>query len=144
MIVKFNPEGRVTMVFGRKKEASDEAEPVDARQPAAAAVDGQFRQPTDVAWDAQGNIFISDGYINSRVAKYDKNGDWVKSWGEPGNARPGSSTRRTASPPTRKGNIYVADRGNRRIQVFDPKTKVRPRDQDRRARGMRRANQRRG
>jgi repressor LexA len=37
-----------------------------------------------VAWDTQGNIFISDGYINARVAKYDKNGDWVKSFGTPG------------------------------------------------------------
>src|SRR6185503_10158288 len=44
-------------------------------------VDGLFRQPTDVAWDSAGNIYISDGYVNSRVAKYDKNGDWVKSWG---------------------------------------------------------------
>ena len=54
------------------------------RDPPLPAVDGQFRQPTDVAWDPQGNIFISDGYINSRVAKYDKNGDWVKQWGERG------------------------------------------------------------
>ena len=90
-----------------------------ASTPPRPHVDGHFRQPTDVAWDTQGNIFISDGYINSRVAKYDKNGDWVKSWGEHG-TKPANSTRRTASPSTRKGNIYVADRGNRRIQVFDP------------------------
>src|SRR5450631_1513084 len=85
MIIRFNPEGRVTMVFGRKKEASDESsEPWKHPNPPLPAIDGQFRQPTDVAWDTQGNIFISDGYINSRVAKYDKNGDWVKSWGTPG------------------------------------------------------------
>src|SRR5450631_3877153 len=85
MIIRFNPEGRVTMVFGRKKEASDEgSEPWKHPNPPLPAIDGQFRQPTDVAWDMQGNIFISDGYINSRVAKYDKNGDWVKSWGTPG------------------------------------------------------------
>ena len=41
-------------------------------------IDGRFRQPTDVTWDTAGNIFISDGYVNSRVAKYDKYGDWVK------------------------------------------------------------------
>src|SRR5499427_5622007 len=81
MIIRFNPEGRVTMVFGRKKEASDEAEPWKRVTPPRPAVDGQFRQPTDVAWDTQGNIFFSDGYINSRVAKYDRNGRWVKSWG---------------------------------------------------------------
>ena len=84
MIIRFNPEGRVTMVFGRKKEASDEAVPWTRTSPPRAALDGQFRQPTDVTWDNQGNLFISDGYINSRVAKYDKNGDWVKSWGDPG------------------------------------------------------------
>ena len=82
MIIRFNPAGRVTMVFGRKKEASDDAGPWTHVTPPRPAVDGQFRQPTDVAWDPQGNIFISDGYINSRVAKYDKNGDWVKQWGE--------------------------------------------------------------
>ena len=63
-------------------------------------VDGQFRQPTDVTWDPEGNIFISDGYINSRVAKFDKNGDWVKSFGDAAARSRGSSTRRTASPPT--------------------------------------------
>src|SRR5712691_7789622 len=84
MVIKFNPEGRVVMVFGRKKEASDEGGPWTRVNPPRPPVNGQFRQPTDVTWDVQGNIFISDGYINSRVAKFDKNGDWVKSWGEPG------------------------------------------------------------
>src|ERR1022692_5125788 len=42
---------------------------------------GRFRQVTDVTWDPAGNTYISDGYINSRVAKADKNGNWIKSWG---------------------------------------------------------------
>src|SRR5436305_4589571 len=64
MIVKFNPEGSVTMVFGRKKEASDDgAEPWKRVSPPRPPVDGQFRQPTDVTWDTQDNIFISDEYI---------------------------------------------------------------------------------
>src|SRR5262249_36132075 len=120
MIIKFNPEGRVVMVFGRKKEASDEAVPWTRVTPPRPPVDGQFRQPTDVAWDTQGSIFISDGYINSRIAKYDKNGDWVKSWGEPGRTRPGEFSTPHSIAADAKGNIYVADRGNRRIQVFDP------------------------
>jgi DNA-binding beta-propeller fold protein YncE len=82
-------------------------------------VDGQFRQPTDVTWDTQGNTFISDGYINSRVAKYDKNGDWVKQWGTPGAGQGQFNTPHSIAADA-KGNIYVADRGNRRIQVFDP------------------------
>ncbi len=88
MIVKFNPEGRVAMVFGRRKEASDEGDgPWTHVKPPRPAVDGQFRQPTDVTWDREGDIFISDGYVNSRVAKYDKNGDWVKQWGRPGSGQ---------------------------------------------------------
>ena len=118
MIVKFNPEGRVAMVFGRKKEASDEAGPWTRVTPPRPAVDGQFRQPTDVTWDPEGNIFISDGYINSRIAKYDKNGDWVKQWGGPGNGPSQFNTPHGITSDA-KGNIYVADRGNRRIQVFD-------------------------
>ncbi len=97
MIIKFNPEGRVVMVFGRKQEASDEGtEPLKHVKPPLPPVDGMFRQVTDVAWDAASNAYISDGYVNSRIAKVDKDGNWLKSWGE-----------------------HVADRGNRRIQVFD-------------------------
>ena len=119
MIVKFDPEGRVVMVFGRKKEASDESDgPWTHVKPPRPAVNGQFRQPTDVTWDREGSIFISDGYINSRVAKYDKNGDWVKQWGQPGQGPSEFSTPHSIAADL-QGNIYVADRGNRRIQVFD-------------------------
>src|SRR6202162_1319613 len=69
MIVKFNPQGRVVWVFGRKQEAADGAEPLGHPDPPLPPVDGLFRQPTDVAWDSQGNIYITDGYVNSRVAK---------------------------------------------------------------------------
>ena len=86
MVIEFNPAGRVKMVFGRRSESADDAKPWAHVDPPLPAVDGLFRQPTDVAWDSQGNIYITDGYINSRVAKYDKNGDWVKSWGDKGTA----------------------------------------------------------
>ena len=119
MIIKFNPEGRVVMVFGRKKEASDEAVPWTRVSPPRPAVDGLFRQPTDVTWDTEGNIFISDGYINSRVAKFDKTGAWVKQWGDRG-TKPGEFNTPHSIAADAKGNIYVADRGNRRIQVFEP------------------------
>ena len=118
MVIKFNSESRVEMVFGRKKEASDEAGPWTRVTPPRPPVDGQFRQPTDVTWDPEGNIFISDGYINSRVAKFDKNGDWVKSFGTPGAGNGQLNTPHSIASDA-KGNIYVADRGNRRIQVFD-------------------------
>ena len=118
MIVRFNPAGHVTMVFGRKKEASDEAAPWTRVTPPRPAVNGQFRQPTDVTWDAAGSIYISDGYINSRIAKFDKNGDWLKQWGDRGK-NPGEFNTPHSLATDAKGKIYVADRGNRRIQVFD-------------------------
>src|SRR5439155_1833204 len=89
LVVKFSPEGKVLMVLGRKQEASDEdAAPLKHPKPPLPAEDGRFRQVTDVTWDPQGNIYISDGYINSRVAKADKNGKWLKSWGDRGD-KPG-------------------------------------------------------
>ncbi len=122
MIIRFNPEGRVTMVFGRKKEASDKAEPWERVTPPRPPVPGQFRQPTDVAFDADGNIYISDGYINARVAKFTKDGDWVASLGEPGGGKLGNLNTVHTIANDAKGTIYVGDRGNRRIQVIDPKT----------------------
>jgi NHL repeat len=119
MVIKFNPEGRVVMLFGRKQEASDEGtEALKHPHPPLPPVDGQFRQVTDVAWDAAGNTYISDGYINSRVAKIDKDGNWIKSWGEPGSG-PGQFSTPHSIATDDQGNVYVADRGNRRIQVFD-------------------------
>jgi DNA-binding beta-propeller fold protein YncE len=119
MIIRFNPEGRVTMVFGRKQEASDEETgPLKHPVPPKAAEDGRFRQPTDVAFDPQGDIFISDGYINSRIAKADKDGNWIKSWGDRGN-KPGEFNTPHNIAADAQGNLYVADRGNGRIQVFD-------------------------
>ena len=123
MIIKFTPEGRVAMVFGRKKEASDEgAEAWKHPRPPLPPVDGQFRQPTDVTWDPAGDIFISDGYINSRVAKVDKNGKWLKSWGSKG-TEPGQFNTLHSIAIDAQDNVYIADRGNRRVQVFDTEGK---------------------
>ena len=97
MVIKFNPQGLVTMVLGRKDEAIDYLEEFledgahtergrNARPGAGAGRGGTFGRPTDVTWDTQGNIFVSDGYDNSRVAKFTKDGDFVKSIGSRGNA----------------------------------------------------------
>src|SRR5215470_10717648 len=119
MVIKFDPEGHVLMVFGRKQEASDEdTEPLKHPKPPLPADDGRFRQVTDVAWDKAGNTFISDGYINSRVAKVDKDGNWIKSWGDRGK-EPGQFNTPHSIATDAQGNVYVADRGNHRIQVFD-------------------------
>ncbi len=78
-----------------------------------------FSRPTDVAFDAAGNIYVADGVGNQRVAKFDKNGVFVKSWGSKG-AEPGQfGTSARAIAVDAQGNVYVADSGNKRIQVFD-------------------------
>ena len=118
MIIKFNPAGRVVMTLGRREEASEPAAPRPANAPPLPAGWGSFNRPTDVTWDPQGNAFIADGYGNSRVVKVDKNGKWLKTWGERG-AGQGQLNTPHAIAADSKGNIYVADRGNRRIQVFD-------------------------
>jgi DNA-binding beta-propeller fold protein YncE len=123
MVIKFSPEGRVLMVFGRKQEASDEKTgPLPHPNPPLPPVDGMFRQVTDMAWDSAGNTYISDGYINSRIAKVDRNGNWLKSWGEPGN-QPGQFSTPHSIAVDAEDHVYVADRGNRRIQVFDTEGK---------------------
>jgi len=119
VVVKFNPQGRVSMVFGRKQEASDDGTgPLKKVNPPLPPEDGVFRQVTDVAWDSAMNTYISDGYINSRIAKIDKDGNWLKSWGEPG-GEPGQFDTPHSLAVDAQDNIYVADRGNHRIQVFD-------------------------
>jgi hypothetical protein len=123
MIVKFNPAGRVLWVFGRRTEsASTEAHPWARVTPPRPHAEGLFRQPTDVTWDSDGNTYISDGYVNSRIAKFDRNGDWVKSWGENGTG-PGQFRLPHTIAADRNNNIYVGDRSNRRIQVFDTEGK---------------------
>src|SRR5437667_11091416 len=123
MVIKFNPEGRVVMVFGRTPEASDEGtEPLKHPKPPLPPVDGMFRQVTDMASDSAGNTYISDGYVNSRMAKADKNGVWLKSWDEPGD-KPGQFNIPHSIAVDAQNNVYVADRSNRRIQVFDAEGK---------------------
>src|SRR5713101_2606778 len=123
MVIKFNPEGRVVLVFGRKQEASDEGtEPLKHVKPPLPPVEGMFRQVTDVAWDSAGNSYISDGYVNSRIAKIDKDGNWLKSWGEPGD-QPGQFSTPHSIAVDAQNNIYVADRGNSCIQVFNTEGK---------------------
>ena len=114
--IKFDPAGYVTLNLGRSPEGFDEYEHVSPND--AIQVDGYFGGPTDVTWDAEDNIFISDGYVNSRIAKYDKHGKWIKSWGSYG-SEPGQLDLPHSIQADREGNIYVADRSNRRIQVFD-------------------------
>ena len=119
MIVKFSPAGEVLLVLGRRDESVEPPAEHVAGAPPPAPRWGVFARPTDVAWDLDGNVFIADGYTNSRVVKTDKNGRWLKTWGERGTGPSQFNILHTIANDA-QGNIYVGDRTNRRIQVFDP------------------------
>jgi len=123
MVVKFDQTGKVLLTLGRRLEAVGELGSSGvfgrASGPPGSGVPGDnFNQPLDVAWDAAGNIFIPDGYGNARVAKFDKNGKFIKSWGATGEGQ-GQFNIPASIAVDAKGMVYVADMGNNRIQVFD-------------------------
>jgi hypothetical protein len=119
MVIKFTPAGRVAMVLGRRPEAVEQLSAL----PGSGVYSGankpySFNRPTDVAWDADGDIFVSDGYSDSRVVKYDKNGRFLKSAGARGTA-PGQLNLPHTMAADAQGNLYIGDRGNARVQVWD-------------------------
>jgi hypothetical protein len=92
----------------------------NAGRPAGAGINGDgFNRPSDVTWDRAGNIYVADGFgSNNRIAKFNKDGDFVKTWGQTGSAQ-GQFNGVRGIAGDAAGNIYVADAGNKRIQVFD-------------------------
>src|SRR5579871_1236927 len=124
-VTKFDPSGRVVLNLGRRLEGYDSGHFEHLKQSEAVPQDGWFRSPTDVAWDPEGNIYVSDGYVNSRIAKMNPWGDWITSWGHYGmggphaDQNPGAFNNPHNMQIDRQGNVYVADRGNRRIHVFN-------------------------
>jgi DNA-binding beta-propeller fold protein YncE len=106
-IRKFTPEGRLLLTIGE----ADRPAPLQSGRP--------FNRPTHLAISpTTGDLFISDGYGNSRVHKYDPAGRYLLSWGEPG-TDPGCFNLPHNIATDAEGRVYVADRENHRVQVFD-------------------------
>jgi 6-bladed beta-propeller len=151
-VLKFDAEGRIGLVLGRKPETINvRPGPPPGGPPGAAAPGGGapggggaaapgggggrggaggaapgsgvpgsgFSRPSDVAWDRAGNIYIADGIgTNNRIAKFDKDGKFLKHWGSTGSG-PSQFNGVKALAIDAQGNVYAADLGNKRIQVFD-------------------------
>jgi len=136
-VVKFNADGAIGLVLGRKPETipvrpnapasppspsspTSPATPAPGAKPAGMGTPGSgFNRPTDVAWDKAGNIYVADGIgTNNRIAKFDKDGRFLAHWGSTGSG-PGQFSGVKAIALDAQGNVYAADAGNKRIQVFD-------------------------
>ncbi|HEX2855531.1 MAG TPA: peptidyl-alpha-hydroxyglycine alpha-amidating lyase family protein [Opitutaceae bacterium] len=111
VIFKLNREGRVLLLLGKRQGVPGNND----------AVDG-FQRPTNVAFKAGGNVYISDGYVNSRVVEVTAGGDYVKHWGKPGRGDGEFNIAHDVAVDP-EGKVYVADRANERIQVFDAEGK---------------------
>ena len=101
-VLKFTSEGKLLLVLGNKGRPSEEA---------------PFNHPTNVAVSSTGDIYVSDGYANSRVHKFSAEGRFLLSWGTPGSS-PGELRVPHGIALDKAGRVYVADRENNRIQLF--------------------------
>jgi len=109
VVRKCTPEGKVLMTLGTPDEKGEDAT--------------HLNMPTDMAIAPNGDIFVSDGYANSRMARFDKNGKFLKAWGTMGTG-PQQFSIPHAVVVDSKSRVYVADRNNVRIQVFDTNGKL--------------------
>ena len=105
LVMKFTNDGkRLVMELGEKGVAGSDA--------------GHFGRPTDIAFLPDGTFFVSDGYDNTRVVKFDRTGKYVTSWGTKGTG-PGQFDLPHCIAVDAARRVYVADRSNHRIQIFD-------------------------
>ncbi|HYM21943.1 MAG TPA: hypothetical protein VEU08_01990, partial [Vicinamibacterales bacterium] len=116
------PEGRAGAApEGRAAGAGGGGGRGAAGPPGTGIPGDSFVRTADVAWDRAGNIYVADGVSpngNARVAKFDKDGHFIKSWGSRG-SEPGQFSMLHGIALDAQGNVYVAYAGNKRIQVFD-------------------------
>jgi DNA-binding beta-propeller fold protein YncE len=111
VVLKFNPAGRVMMVLGRRGVAGKN----DSKEAA-------FNEPTNIAFDPNGDFYISDGYVNQRVIKFNRDGEYLTHWGQKGTAD-GEFNLVHDIVRDSSGRLYVGDRTNQRVQIFDSQGK---------------------
>lgn len=104
LVLKLSPNGEVLLVLGRRNMSAE--------------AEWLFNQPTDVAFGKNGEVYVADGYGNSRVVKFDREGKFLKAWGRHGSG-PGEFNLPHSIVVDREGRVYVGDRENQRIQIFD-------------------------
>ena len=103
-VYEFSHDGHLLLTLGERGVAGNDA--------------GHFNRPTEVAVSPDGSFYVSDGYRNTRVMKFSANGKFLFQWGTKGTG-PGQFDLPHWVSLDATGNVYVADRGNKRIQVFD-------------------------
>lgn len=119
VILKYSPEGKLLMVMGKRPDPIDQLNMMPGVAPFSGANRPySFHRPTDIGFDRAGNIYVSDGYTDARVVKYDKNGRFIKSAGTRGEGRLQFRTPHTIAV-AHDGTVFVGDRSNRRIVVLD-------------------------
>lgn len=103
-VMKFTPKGELLLALGIKGKPATDSQ--------------SFNRPTDISFAPSGEFYVSDGYGNSRVVKFSKAGKYVMDWGKRGTG-PGEFNTPHSIAVDSKGAVYVSDRENNRIQVFD-------------------------
>lgn len=103
LVLKLDRDGRVLLVLGRRGEGAE--------------ADWLFNGPADVAFSRNGDIFVADGYGNSRIVRFNRDGRFIKAWGSHG-TRPGEFNLPHSIAIDGKDRVYVGDRENQRIQIF--------------------------
>jgi len=104
VVTKHTPDGKLLLTFGTPGEPGEDTT--------------HLNRPTDVAVAAGGDVFVTDGYGNNRVVHFDQGGQFVRAWGGLG-AGPGQFSLPHSIALDSRGRLYVADRNNARVQVFD-------------------------
>jgi sugar lactone lactonase YvrE len=117
IVMKFTGSGELLMTLGNRGAPSDTG-CIAGNFKTIKHGSGPFYRPTKVSTNKEGDIFVSDGYGNARVHRFAPDGTLIRSWGEPGR-QPGQFQIPHGIAVDEKNNVYVADRENSRIQIFD-------------------------